>query len=357
MKEIDISDVKLDNMISFTTRDANPRMGEVLSDISIVEEAGLFMGVIVFVLVVYIISIFVGHEVELQSAVIGTLYSMGMGKATIMMHYIMLPTMVTFLGGIAGTLIGVTPKGIGVMLDSLITTYSLPAFDVSVPVYLLVYGIVVPPLTAVIVNVIALNKRLSKKPLELIRNEGKHDKASKLKLKNWKFEKAFTLRQFLRDRGCAVVIFIGIIITSVMLMMSQYIMVGLGNMRSNIEKDVKYSNMYFLKYPMQKYTEGERGNMYSMTATSVVDGVTKFDVSILGIQENSKYFDFTGSKDEDAIVVSSSVALKFNLSEGDIFKMEDETTDKSYEFKVSKIVQYSAGLYVFMDINSVGSGK
>ena len=353
VEEIDISDVKLDNMISFTTRESNSRMGEVLSDISIVEEAALFMGIIIFILVVYIVSIFVSHEIELQSAVIGTLYSMGMSKATIMCHYIMLPTIVTFLGGIIGTIIGVTPRGIGIMLDSLITTYSLPKFDISLPAYVLVYGIVVPPLTAIIVNVIEVNKKLSKKPLELIRQESKHDKVSKLKLKNWKFENAFTLRQFLRERGCAVVIFVRIIISSVMLMMSQYIMVGLGNMRSNIEQDVKFSEMYLLKYPMDKYMDGERGYVYSMTATSTVDGVTKFDVSVLGIQKDSGYFDFNGSVNENEIVVSSSVAIKFGLSRGDSFLLYDETADKTYEFTVSDVVQYSAGLYVFMDIDTM----
>lgn len=342
-----------ENLISFTTAENNSRTGEVLSDISIVKEVGMLGGLIVFILIVYIVSIFSIHQIDLESSIIGTVYSMGMKKSTLMKHYIALPVAVTFLGGVIGTIIGFTPAGISLMINSLVSTYSLPEFNTVYPIYLIFYGIIVPPLTAILVNVLVLNRKLSKKPLELLRNQQKQSKVSKIKLKNWKFINAFRFRQFLREGRCAIAIFVGVFLSTVMLMMSQFISVGLGNMGKNIEDDIKFNYMYMLKSPNKDYEEGEQSYIKNFSITSVVDGETTFQTSIMGVPENSKYFDFDVTNKSDELTISSSVALKFNLKEGDTIKLYDETEEKDYSFKVANIAQFSAGLYNFMNIDTM----
>lgn len=353
LSTIDASSFDIDNLISFETAENNSRIGEVLSDISIVKEAGLLGGLVIFILIVYVVSIFTVHEVDLQSAIIGTLYSMGMKKRTLMMRYILLPVAVTLVGGILGTIIGFTPQGTGIMVDSLIATYSLPEFQTVYPGYLILYGLVVPPLTSAIVNIIVLNRRLSRQPLSLLRNEQKQNKASSLKLKKWKFANAFKFRQFLRESRSAIAIIVGVILSTMMLMMSQYISVGLGNMGKNMNEDVTFNYMYLLKYPSQKYTDGERACIESLNAKSVVDNTTTFNVSIVGTQEDSKYFDFEVSDSKDEITISSCAAIKFELEEGDTLTLFNEMDDTEYTFTVSNIVPYSGGLYVFMNIDTL----
>ncbi|MCD7811941.1 MAG: ABC transporter permease [Ruminococcus sp.] len=349
LAELDFSDVNIDNLLSITPVENNPRIGEVLSDISIVKEAGMLGGLVILILIIYVISIFTIHSVDQESNVVGTLYAMGMTKGTLMKHYILLPVAVTFIGGLAGTIIGFTNAGIGVMVDALISAYSLPKMEIVHPIYLIVYGLVVPPVTSALVNILVLNKKLSQQPLALLQNQQKQNKVSKLKLKNWRFKTAFQFRQFIREFRCSIAIFIGVFLSTIMLMMSQYISVGLGNMGASLENDIQFQNMYFFKYPDSSYDEGERAYAKQLTATSVVDNVSTFEVTLLGIVNDSSYFAFAPSTNENEITVSSSVALKFNLNEGDTFQLSDENEDTEYNFTVAEIVPYSAGLYVFMN--------
>jgi putative ABC transport system permease protein len=353
LADLDFSDVNIDNLLSITTIDNNPRVGEVLSDISIMEQMGLIGGVIILVLIVYVISIFTIHSVDLESSIIGTMYSMGVSKSTLMLHYITLPVIVTFLGGLIGTIVGFTREGIGVMVDSLVSTYSISNVTIQRPMYLIVYGLIVPPVVSIVVNVLVLNKKLSQQPLALLRNQQKQNKVSKLKLKGWKFTTAFQFRQFLREFRCGIAIFFGVFLSTLMLMMSQYISVGLTNMGASLDEDLKFQNMYIYKYPDKEYDEGYKGYSKQFTAVSVVDNSTTFEVNLLGIDSDNPYFTFNPTQNEDEITISSSVAIKFQLSEGDTFTLYDEEDDVEYSFKVAEVVPYSAGLYTFMDLDTM----
>lgn len=353
LADLDFSDVNIDNLLSITTVSSNPRIGEVLSDISIVEQMGLVGGVVILVLIVYVISIFTIHSVDLESSIIGTMYSMGVSKSTLMVHYITLPVVVTFLGGLIGTIIGFTRAGINVMVDSIVSTYSISNVPIQRPAYLIVYGLIVPPVVSIVVNVLVLNKKLSQQPLALLRNQQKQSKVSKLKLKGWKFTTAFQFRQFLREFRCSIAIFFGIFLSTLMLMMSQYISVGLTNMGASLGEDVKFQNMYVYKYPDRNYDEGYRGYSKQFTAVSIVDSSTTFEVSLLGIGNDNPYFDFTPTNNSNEITISSSVAIKFQLAQGDTFTLYDNEDDVEYSFKVAEIVPYSAGLYTFMDLDTM----
>jgi putative ABC transport system permease protein len=129
--------------------------------------------------------------------------------------------------------------------------------------------------------------------------------------------------------------------------------VGLTNMGASLEEDLKFQNMYVYKYPDKDYNEGYRGYSKQFTAVSVVDGSTTFEVSLLGIDNDNPYFDFTPTNNSDEITISSSVAIKFQLAEGDTFTLYDDEDDVEYNFTVAEVVPYSAGLYTFMDLDTM----
>ena len=53
------------------------------------------------------------------------------------------------------------------------------------------------------------------------------------------------------------------------------------------------------------------------------------------------------------LVIGTSVAKKYNLKKGDKFVLSDIANEKEYAFKIEDIVDYSIGLTVFMDIDSM----
>ena len=99
---------------------------------------------------------------------------MGVKRRTLTLSYVAVPVIVTFVSGVIGTLIAVlTPAGIEAQLADSLNYYSMPAIEVEITPFILIYGLVVPPVTAFIVNVLVIRKRLKKTPLALLRNEKK----------------------------------------------------------------------------------------------------------------------------------------------------------------------------------------
>ena len=78
-----------------------------------------------------------------------------------MNHYVMLPTVIAAVSGVIGTLIGYSKVGVRVQMQDCYNYYSLPDLNVIIMPYLLIYGVIAPPLICWIVTSLVINKRLS----------------------------------------------------------------------------------------------------------------------------------------------------------------------------------------------------
>lgn len=92
--------LELDNLTSFVTKGDNVRIAAA-KDVLMNKNAGLAIGVIMMILFTYVISVFVIHQIQKESSVIGALYALGVKKRDLIRHYITLPTLVAFIGGIS----------------------------------------------------------------------------------------------------------------------------------------------------------------------------------------------------------------------------------------------------------------
>lgn len=144
--------ISLSNMTEFVTAEENMRIGATTDDQVINKMGGLVAGVIIMILFTYVISVFVVHTIEAESGVIGALYAMGVTGKDLILHYLMLPICVTSISGAIGTAIGFSPIGVRQQMADTYNYFSFPEVPNVYPVYLLVYGLVMPALTAVIVN-------------------------------------------------------------------------------------------------------------------------------------------------------------------------------------------------------------
>jgi len=91
----------------------------------------------------------------------------------LLMHYITLPVVLTFLGGIAGSVVGFSKYGAEYQTMDSYNYYSLPWLDTVISPYLIVYGVIMPPFVAMVVNLLVVRCSLSRTALSLIRNEQK----------------------------------------------------------------------------------------------------------------------------------------------------------------------------------------
>lgn len=344
--------IDLDNLTSFVKASDNLRIRGAENDVAKNKQIGALAGVILMVLFTYVISVFVIHRIQNESSVIGALYALGVKKRDLLRHYITLPALIALAGGIIGTIIGIY-KIPSEMVDSY-NYFSIPKFDVVVPAYLFVYGIVMPPVTAMIVNSIVINKKLSQTALSLIKNEQKQSRVKNVTLKTKKFVTAFRIRQMLREVRTGITVVAAMFITLLIFMLGVNCYVLCKNVAADTKEYTKYEYMYSLKYPEKTVPKGGTP-AYAESLSKSAYGDT-VDLTVLGIDGSDsayRYFTCRPAKGKSSVTISTSVQQKYGLSKGDKLILSDNTNDMDYAFTVEDICDYSAGLMVFMDIDSM----
>lgn len=342
-------DTDLANITSFVTSDDNPRTGGAADDQQINVQAGYFFGVLLMFLFTYVISVFVVHGIEKESSVIGALYALGVKRRDLMMHYLTLPVIVTTVAGIIGFLIGISNVGIPVQMADAYAYYSIPAMDVKIPPILIVYGIVMPPLTAIVVNYFVIRKKLSQTALSLIKNEVKQPKGSNVDLGDMGFVGRFRVRQMLREMRTGLTVVIGMFIALICLMLSLNTATFCSKVKKQNVEDTHYEYMYTYKYPTENPPEGGEA-AYAKTLKKEVYGYN-WDVTVLGLSKNTKYFDVDLKDGKNRVAISSSFAEKYGYGVGDEIVLHDEENDIDYGFTVDSVTQYTPAFYVFMTID------
>lgn len=342
-------DTDLANITSFVTSDDNPRTGGAADDQQINVQAGYFFGVLLMLLFTYVISVFVVHGIEKESSVIGALYALGVKRRDLMMHYLTLPVIVTTVAGIIGFLIGISNVGIPVQMADAYAYYSIPAMDVKIPPILIVYGIVMPPLAAIVVNYFVIRKKLSQTALSLIKNEVKQPKGSNVNLGDMGFVGRFRVRQMLREMRTGLTVVIGMFIALICLMLSLNTATFCSKVKKQNVEDTHYEYMYTYKYPTENPPEGGEA-AYAKTLKKEIYGYN-WDVTVLGLSKATKYFDVDLKDGKNRVAISSSFAEKYGYGVGDEIVLHDEENDIDYGFTVDSVTQYTPAFYVFMTID------
>ena len=340
----------IDNLTQFLIAADNPRIDAAAGDVIINRFAGILAGIILMVLFTYVISVFVIHNIEKESSVIGALYALGVTRGQLLFHYLLNPMLIAFLGGVVGCILGFSKYGTGWQMDDSIAYYSLPPMRIVTPGYLLFYSLIMPPVTAVVVNSLVINKKLKCTALSLLRNEqtaGKAGRIQNMNLGNMKFLLRFQIRQMLREIRSAFAVVIGMFICLLILIMSIDCAVLCINFGNACLEETKYAYMYTYKYPTEDVPEGG--------TPAYVENLKKeaygynLDVTVLGIDDDNPYFPIVTADKKNEIVISSAAAQKFGVKAGDKLVLSDEVNERDYAFTVKNIVNFTSGVYVFLD--------
>ena len=340
----------IDNLTQFLIAADNPRIDAAAGDVIINRFAGILAGIILMVLFTYVISVFVIHNIEKESSVIGALYALGVTRGQLLFHYLLNPMLIAFLGGVVGCILGFSKYGTGWQMGDSIAYYSLPPMRIVTPGYLLFYSLIMPPVTAVVVNYLVINKKLKCTALSLLRNEqtaGKAGRIQNMNLGNMKFLLRFQIRQMLREIRSAFAVVIGMFICLLILMLSIDCAVLCINFGNACLEETKYAYMYTYKYPTEDVPEGG--------TPAYVENLKKeaygynLDVTVLGIDDDNPYFPIATADKKNEIVISSAAAQKFGVKAGDKLVLSDEVNERDYAFTVKNIVNFTSGVYVFLN--------
>ncbi|CAM4502223.1 ABC transporter permease [Paenibacillus typhae] len=328
----------------------NTRIDGVKSDSQINKSSALIAGVIVLILVAYMISIFVAHNLDKESSVIGALYALGYRKKDLIKHYMILPCFLVFAASLIGVILGylLIPY-----LEDTSSYYSIPSIQPVLRPYLIVYGIAIPLIITWTVNILAINRKLSTPPLQLLRKEKNYNKSINVNLGNIGFILRFRIRQFLREMKANITIVAGLILAILLMVFSFGINGTITNYVNHATEDAKYSYMYAMKYPLSEIPAGAEEAFVKPLYSYLGIAGKELEINLLGIRPENPYFKFTVGGVRDEVYISNAVAYKYGLGPNDTIDLRDSINDKSYTFKVKGVVPYSPGLYIFADIKYV----
>lgn len=342
----DIFSEDAQNLMTFVKAGDNARIQAASGDQELYRSVGTIAGAILLILISYVLSVFVVHSIDQESAVIGALYALGVKRKNLMAHYVTLPTVITFVSGLIGTLLGYSSLGVPIQMQDCYNYYSLPDLDVIYMPYLFIYGIVVPPVISIIVNSLVIRKRLSKPVLTMIRNEQKVGNGKDIKLGNMSFMNLFKIRQMLRESRTGFTVVYGMFVSLLLAMMSLEIYTYCANVNRDYVNDTKYEYMYTYKYPTEEVPEGGY-EAYAKTLKKKIYGYN-FDITVMGLTENNPFFDVDLSDSSSKVAISSSIAYKYGLDVGDTLTLKDDEADKIYAFEIASVAQYAPSFMVFM---------
>lgn len=349
----DLFEITPTNLSFFLERDNNKRINAAQDDAVINKMAALYSGIIVFVLIAFMFSVFAIHNVDVNKEIVGTLYAMGYRRKEIVRHFIILPVTVVFIGSVIGL-------GLGFLLAYLFAQgnselYSYPPLEISKEGYLCAYGLLMPNILTMLINYFVLTKKLNCRPLELLRDEKKVKETFQVSLDKFKYVTCYQIRQILRECRTTIIMFIGMGISILLMVWGFSIYGGLSEYAEKIENDVPHEYLYLLSNPLEEIPENCEA-VYMISAETQFALINdKMEVSVMGVEKDSEYYSFANILPEDSryAVISDAVAKKFNYEVGDIIVLNNTLLEKNYCITVSDIVEYSNGLYIFMNIDAM----
>ncbi|SEH71978.1 putative ABC transport system permease protein [Ruminococcus flavefaciens] len=347
----ELFEIDIENLTSFVTAEDNIRIAAAAGDVVMDRNAGLIAGVIVLALFAYVISVFVVHQIEQEQSVIGALYALGVKKKNLMRHYITMPTLIALIAAVIGAVLGFSPIGVGSQSKDTYSYFSIPEFDTVYPLYLIAYAIVLPPVICAVVNAFVINKKLSRTALSLMRNEQSAGNYRQFKLKTKSFPKVFAIRQLVRESRSALTMVLGMLVAIIVIMLGLDCYVMCSSVRDYTVSDTKYEYQYLYKYPENTVPDGGEA-AYIETLSTDCMGYT-LDVTVIGIDGKSRYFDAKPEKGKTKAVINSSLVERYGYKVGDRVVFSDSAADADYSFTVTDISDYSVGFTIFMDIGSM----
>ncbi|WP_165835547.1 ABC transporter permease [Ruminiclostridium sufflavum] len=306
---------------------------------------------IILGIMAFVFAIVINSTIEEEAAVIGTLLASGYTKGELIFHYISLPVWITFISGAAGNLIGYTVMP-DIFKGLYYGSYSLPPMKVAFNAEAFLLTTVLPIAVMVVINLFALNSRLSISPLRFLRRDlKKHSGKRAGRLPDISFISRFRLRIIFQNKGSYITLFFGMLFASFILMFGLCMTPMITHYMDEIKASAVSENQYILKLPveLENKEDSEKFTLYPLETYYRLAG-KDIEVSVYGISENSSYFkglDFAA--DEGGVYFSDGLAKKTGAEIGEVVSFTDPYSQEKYELKVVGTYDYAAGLAVFME--------
>ena len=361
---------------------------------------------IIMVIMAFVFGITISNTIRKEAGVIGTLRASGYTRQELILHYMTLPVLVTFVGALIGNILGYTVLK-DVCADMYYGSYSLPTYVTVWNGEAFGLTTLVPVVIMLVVNYGVLRHKLKLSPLKFLRRDlsGRKQKRAIYLSPKMKIFSRFRLRVIFQNMSNYMVLFIGILFANLLLMFGLLLPSALSHYQVEIQNNMLAKYQYMLQVPvsavsgnkfdglisllefyMDSRTDNEDAEEFSAYSLNTLPGKYKSEeVLLYGIEPDSRYvaIDFNDTKDtyessenttdtkdkideagnkvkadnkntanaekeSAAVYISSAYADKFLLHVGDTITLKEKYEKEKYSFKIAGVYDYTAALCVFM---------
>ena len=348
---------------------------------------------IIMVIMAFVFGITISNTIRKEASVIGTLRASGYTRQELILHYMTLPVLVTFVGALIGNILGYTILK-DVCADMYYGSYSLPTYVTVWNGEAFGLTTLVPVVIMLVVNYGVLRHKLKLSPLKFLRRDlsGRKQKRAIYLSPKMKIFSRFRLRVIFQNMSNYMVLFIGILFANLLLMFGLLLPSALSHYQVEIQNNMLAKYQYMLQVPvsavsgnkfdglisllefyMDSRTDNEDAEEFSAYSLNTLPGKYKSEeVLLYGIEPDSRYvtIDFNDTKDKKdeagnkekadnkntanaekesaAVYISSAYADKFLLHVGDTITLKEKYEKEKYSFKIAGVYGYTAALCVFM---------
>lgn len=303
-----------------------------------------FLYILIAVLA-FIFGVTISHTITKEATVIGTLRASGYTRGELFRHYISMPIIVTLIAALVGNVLGYTYMK-GVIADLYYSSYSLPKYETLWNRQAFVLTTVIPILLMLLVTGVTLTCKLKLSPLQFIRRDLTKSKRKKaVKLPHFKFFNRFRLRIILQNISSYLTLIFGVFVASTILLFGMMFVPLLDNV-SNISREhmvAKYQ--YMLKGDAKTYNK-DAEKFAACTMNTYVDGYNQEAATVYGIFADSRYI--KEKLPEKGAVISSGMAEKYKLKDGDDFLLKEQYEDKLIKLQVRGILDSPTTIGVYL---------
>lgn len=334
----------------------NMRINMPWGNISSMKSMSFPVATAFFLLSCLIVGVMIMRTVKSDGVVIGTLYAQGYRRRELIRHYMSIPVLLSATGGLVGTLLAL--PCVRPVVNSMLTSYILPDKGITFSPLNLALAVLLPVALIGLSSFLAIRRILRKTAAELMKGDEQKTKVNfielMIRLDQFKFNTKFRIREQVRSIPRLLFLVLGVSVAS---------MVLLFGFTFNYSMDVvmEKGSIARYQYPLE-YNFKEVQNLQERAVPKGAEpynalrcypeGRESVEFYLVGMEPDSigfKVNDMQGNAmSRDQVNISSPLASRLKLGEGDTIRFVNKLDGKSYNLTIDGIVEAYGEQFVNM---------
>jgi len=308
-----------------------------------------------FLLCCLIIGIMIWRMIRHESVIIGTLYAQGYRRRELVRHYMAIPLLLAFTGGVTGSLLALPSIAPSVM--AMVTYYNVPVVDIELSFLNVVIGILTPTLFLGFSSYLVIRSELKHSPAELMKGDrqktGVNALERALKLERLNFSTKFKLREQLRSISRLLFLFLGITSASALMLFGFTIMNSMDYVFKNSTAGT-YQFEYEYAFKELQYGKAPEGAEIFNAGRFYPENNEAIEFYVTGVEPDSTILTLNGSAGKllpnNQTNITKPLADRLGIKAGDSVSFINKQDGKPYTFRIDAVADSYAGQFIFMPI-------